>query len=122
MDDPTKDGSVETKSVDEKKPGVEKVLLAEPIDEITLEFQGVCEKIFVIPKMRIDDHNIGIEYDITNRLEAKGLKVRKVNVERVGNPIKGEYCKSEVLIESVDIKIIENENFGIENCWVLPCI
>ena len=68
----------------------------------------------------IDNHNIGIEYDVTSKLEAKGLKVKKVTVERLGNPIRGEYTRSEAFIEPVNIKKIENENFEIGNCLVLP--
>ena len=56
----------------------EKVLLVEPNDEINLEIGQVCEKVFVSPKVVIDNHNIGIEYAVTAKIEAKGVKVRKV--------------------------------------------
>ena len=39
---------------DEKE---EKVLLVEPNDEIILEIGQVCEKVFVFPKVVIDNHN-----------------------------------------------------------------
>ena len=98
----------------------EKVLLVEPNDEINLEIGQVCEKVFVFPKVVIDNHNIGIEYDITEKLEVKGVKVRKVKVDRLGDPIRGEYIRSEVLIEPMGMEKIENKRFEIENCWVLP--
>ena len=98
----------------------EKVLLVEPNDEINLEIGQVCEKVFVFPKVVIDNHNIGIEYDVSAKLEAKGVKVRKVQVDRLGDPIRGEYIRSEVLIEPMAMKKIEHKRFEIENCWVLP--
>jgi hypothetical protein len=116
LDDPT-NGNASDKLEEEKE---KKVLLVEPIDEINLEAGQVCEKVFVFPKLVIDNHNIGIEYDVTEKLEAKGVKVRKVQVDRIGDPIRGEYIRSEVLIEPMDMKKIENKTFQIENCWVLP--
>ena len=109
-----------TKENANEEKTVEKVLLVEPADEINNEKDNLCEKIFVFPKKVIDTHNIGSEYDVTSKLEAKGLKVKKVKVERLGNPIRGEYTRSEAFIEPVNIKKIENENLEIENCWVLP--
>ena len=96
----------------------EKVILVEPIDEISLE---VCEKLFVVAKGKIDDHNIGIHYDVTAKLEDKKIKVKKVTVERKGDQIRGEFIRCEVLIEPTEVKQIEKTNFGIEKCWVLPC-
>ena len=116
LDGPT-NGNASDKLDEEKE---EKVLLVEPNDEINLEAGQVCEKVFVFPKLVIDNHNIGIEYDVTEKLEAKGVKVRKVQVDRSGDPIRGEYIRSEVLIEPMDMKKIENKTFEIENCWVLP--
>ena len=60
---------------------MEKALLVELADEINNEKDDFCEKIFVFPKKVIDNHNIGIEFDVTSKLEAKGLKVKKVTVE-----------------------------------------
>ena len=39
-----------------------KAVLTEPKDEIVLEEiqQEVCEKVFVIPRHKVDNHNIGI--------------------------------------------------------------
>ena len=96
----------------------EKVNFVEPYDEIDLE---VCEKIFVVAKGDIDDHNIGIQYNVTEKLEAKGIKVKKLTVERKGDQIRGEFIRCEVFIEPTEVKQIEKENFGIERCWVLPC-
>ena len=64
-------------SVEKKDKNAEKVILVEPKDEISLE---ACEKLFVIAKSKIDDHNIGIQYDVTEKLEAKDLKVKKLTV------------------------------------------
>ena len=93
------------------------MVLVDPTDEIDLEF---CEKIFVIPKKKIDNHNIGIEVDVTSKLKAKGVNVKRVRVERFGDPIRGEYARSEALIEPTQIRKIEQEDFEIKNCWVLP--
>ena len=101
---------------------MKKVILDEPTDEIELEVERICEKLLIIPKEVIDNHNIGIEYDVKDKLEARGMKVKKVKVERLGNPVHGEYVKSEVWIEPTDAKLIEKENFGIENSWVLSCV
>ena len=113
-----------TKKLEEqnKTEAAEKVLLHEPKDELVPEETKVCEKIFIFPKQEIPNHNIGIEYDVKDKLKAKGLKVKKVKVERIGNPVKGDYVRTEVLIEPADAKMVEKENFGIENCWVLPVI
>ena len=63
-------------------------------------------------------YDIGIDYDITGKLEAKWVKVRKVRVDRLGDPIRGEYIRSEVYIEPMAMKKIENMKFEIENCWI----
>jgi hypothetical protein len=116
---------LEEESKDEEpiaKAMEEKVILVEPTDEIELEVERICEKLLIIPKEVIDNHNIGIEYDVKDKLEARGIKVKKVKVERLGNPVRGEYVRSEVWIEPTDAKLIEKENFGIEKSWVLPCV
>ena len=110
MDDPIDNGKKEPKKEENGK-------LVDPIDEIDLE---VCEKIFVIPKTKIDNDNIGIEVDVTSKLKAKGVSVKKVRVERFGDPIRGEYARSEALVEPTQIRKIEQEDFGLKNCWVLP--
>ena len=105
-------------TVENKDNTAEKVILVEPKDEISLE---ACEKLFVIAKSKIDNHNIGIQYDVTEKLEAKELKVKKLTVERKGDQIFGEFIRCEVFIEPTDVKQIEKTDFGIKNCWVLPC-
>ena len=97
---------------------IEKVFLEEPNDEISLD---VCEKLYIVANDEIDDHNIGIAYTITEKLEAKGLKVKKTLVERKGDQIRGEFIRCEVSIEPKDVKYIEKTNFEIDKCWVLPC-
>ena len=96
----------------------EKVILVEPKDEISLE---VCEKLYVVAKDKIDNHNIGIQYDVTAKLEDKKIKVKKLLVERKGDQIRGEFIRCEVLIEPTEVRQIEKTDFGIEKCWVLPC-
>ena len=53
-------------------------MLTEPIDEIEIEAieqeEEVCEKVFVIPRHKVDNHNIGIEFDVTAKLEFKGCE------------------------------------------------
>ena len=85
-----------------------------------IENEEMCEKVFVVPNYMKDNTNAGIENDITTKLEAKGIKVRKVFVQRVGNPTRGEYYRSIVLIEPWRTKAIKESEFGIEKCWVLP--
>ena len=105
-------------AMDDTNNAKEKVLCEEPNDEIDLE---VCEKLFVVAKGDIDDHNIGIHYNVSAKLEAKGIKVKKLTVERKGDQIHGDFIRCEVFIEPVAVKQIEKNNFGIEKCWVLPC-
>ena len=105
-------------TVENKDNTAAKVILVEPKDEISLE---ACEKLFVIAKSKIDNHNIGIQYDVTEKLEAKELKVKKLTVERKGDQIFGEFIRCEVFIEPTDVEQIEKTDFGIKNCWVLPC-
>ena len=90
------------------------------VNENIFESEDMCEKVFVIPNYMKDNTNIGIENDVTAKLEAKGIKVRKVFVQRAGNPTRGEYFRSIVLIEPWGRKLIEEADFGIEKCWVLP--
>ena len=97
-------------------------MLFKPEDEIVPDESKVCEKICIFPKQEIFNNNIGIEYDVIDKLEAKCLTVKKVKVERIRNPVKGDYVRTEVWIEPADAKMVENEDFEIENCWVLPFI
>ena len=85
----------------------EKVLFVEPIDEIDLE---VCEKIFVVANGDIDDHNIGIQYNVTEKLQAKGIKVKKLTLERKGEQIRGDFIRYEVFIEPTEVKQIRGDN------------
>ena len=110
LDDPIDNGKKESKKG-------ENVVLVDPTDEIDLD---VCEKIFVIPKKKIDNYNIAIEADVIDKLKAKGINVKRVRIERFGDPIRGEYARSEAIIEPTQIRKIEQEDFGIKNCWVLP--
>ena len=95
----------------------ENLTLVAPKDKIILE---AFEKLFVVAKSKIDDHNIGIQYNVTEKLEAKELKVKKLTVERNGDQIRGEFIRCEVFIEPVDVRDIEKTDFEIKNCWVLP--
>ena len=93
LEDPIKDGKQEDENGQTTSLSTsENMLLVEPAHEINLQ---VCDKLCVIPKQKIDKHNIGIEVDVTTKLKAKGLTVKKVNVERYGDPIRGEYSRSE---------------------------
>jgi hypothetical protein len=54
--------------------------IKEPSDEIsleTLDSDELCEKLFVIPRHKVDSHYIGIKYDAKEKLYKKGIKVRK---------------------------------------------
>ena len=110
MEDPIDNGKKEAKKF-------ENVVLVDPTDETNLE---VCEKIIVIPKKKIDNHNIGTEADVTNKPKAEGVNVKRVRVERFGEPIRGEYARSEAQIKPTQIIKKEQEDFRIKNCWVLP--
>ena len=119
-----------TKKMEESKKketdtvGESRVVLTEPKDEIALEAidqeDEECEKLFVIPRHKVDNHNIGIEYDVTAKLEAKGVKVKKVRVMRTEGILQGDFERCVVLIEPTKVKVIEQTNFGIVNCCVLP--
>ena len=106
-------------STEEEK---EAKIVKEPQEDVSTEEKVDCEKVLVVPSCEIKNSNIGIEYDVTKKLEAKGVKVKKVKVERTGDPIFGVYVRSEVTIEPADAKLFKKDVFEIENCWVLPCI
>ena len=107
----------DTENIVEKKTGDTNDKVVELARDI--KAGEVTEKVFVVAKGKIDNHNIGIEYDIKSKLEAKGVKVRKVFIEREGILSGGEYVRSIVLIEQTAKKTIEQENFDIENYVVL---
>ena len=109
----SKEEKTDTQAEKEEKPEKE-------LNENVLRFEEMCEKVFVIPNYMKDNTNMGIENDITTKLEAKGIKVRKVFVQRAGHPTRGEYFRSIVLIEPRETKAIEESDFEIEKCWVLP--
>jgi hypothetical protein len=52
--------------------------------KVTSMESKACEKLFVVAETKIDNHNIGIQYDVTENLEAKELKLKKLTVERKG--------------------------------------
>ena len=55
----------------------DKAKLKEPKDEITLETLDagdLCEQLFVIPRHKVDNHNIGIEFNVKEKLENRGIK------------------------------------------------
>ena len=113
------------KDISEEKnvEGTVEAKLIEPTDEITLETLdsgGLCEKLFVIRRHKVDNHNIGIEYDVKEKLEKKGLKVKTVRVERMGGTWKGDFTRCEVIIEPFSAQAVEKLDFGILNCCVLP--
>ena len=113
-----KEEKIDTKAETEENPDNENDI---KVEENSFKYEEMCEKVFVIPNYMKDNTNKGIENDITAKLEAKGIKVRKVFVQRAGNPTRGEYYRSIVLIEPWEIKAIQDSEFGIEKCWVLPC-
>ena len=92
-------------------------------DELEMKFEDYCEKVFVIPKYKggniKEKTNDAIEKEINYKLQDKGIKVRKIFLQRDGNPSYGEYNRSIVLIERFARKLVKDGNFGIENCWVL---
>ena len=45
----------------------------------------------MIPRHRLDNHNIGIEYDVNAKLGAKGVKVKKVRVRRSEGILQGDF-------------------------------
>jgi hypothetical protein len=97
--------------------------MIEPEDDITLETlesSELCEKLVIIPRHKVDNHNIGIEYDVKEKLDKKGIKVKKLVVERMGGTWKGEFTRCEVIIEPFSAKAIEKMDFEILNCCVLP--
>jgi hypothetical protein len=49
----------------------------------------------LVEKGEINDHNVGIQYDVTEKLEAKKIKGKKLTVERNGDQICGEFIRCE---------------------------
>ena len=97
--------------------------IIEPEDEITLETLDsgeLCEKLFVIPRHKVVNHNIGIEYDVKEKLDKKGIKVKTLVVERMGGTWKGDFTRCEVNIEPFSVQAVEKLDFEILNCCVLP--
>ena len=84
-----------------------------------MKFEDYCEKVFVIPMYEREKKNDAIEREIKHKLQGKGITVRNIVVQRDGNPFHGKYNRSIILIERLARRLIENGNFGIENCWVL---
>ena len=91
----------------------------EQIEEEELKFEDCCEKVFVIPIYKKEKSNDAIEREINDKLVNKGIKIRKIFIQRDGNPVHGQYNRSIILIERIPRKLVEDGNFGIENCWVL---
>ena len=59
--------------------------LKEPKDEITLETldaDDLCEKLIVIARHKVDNHNIGIEYNVKEKLENRGTNSKKVKIDK----------------------------------------
>jgi hypothetical protein len=65
----------------------------------------------VIPRHKVDNHNIGIEFDDTAKMEAKGVKVKQVRVMRAEGILQGEPTR---------VKLNEQTDFRIANCRVFP--
>ena len=55
----------------------------EPADEIYLQ---VCDKLFVNPKQKIDNHNIGIEVDVTYQTQGQGFDCQESEVGKIWRP------------------------------------
>ena len=114
----------ENKKKEDGTVGETQAVLTEPKDEIVLEAieqeEEVCEKVFIIPRHKVDNHNIGIEFDVTAKMEAKGVKVKQVRVMRAEGILKGDFERCVVKLEPTKVKLIEQTDFGIVNCSVLP--
>ena len=94
-----------------------------PKDYITLETRDsreLCGKMFVIPRHKVDNHSIGIEYDVKETLDKKGIQVKTLVAERMGGTWKGDFTRCEVNIEPFSAQAVEKLDFEILNCCVLP--
>ena len=115
----------EIKVIKEETKGKSKIKIEPTVqhDEIELRFEDSCEKVFVIPKYKggyiKEKNNDAIEKEIEEKLQENGIKLRKIFIQRDGNPLSGEYNRSIVLIERIPRKLVKDGKFGIENCWVL---
>ena len=91
----------------------------EQSDEEELKFEDYCKKVFVIPMYKKEKITDAIERELNDKLVDKGIKIRKIFIERDGNRFHREYNRSIILIERIPRKYVEDGNFGIENFWVL---
>ena len=82
------------------------------------EFEDFCEKLFLVPKYRINRSNRVIEKEITRKLSEHGIRVRSVYSNRSGHPFNGEYIRSVVLIEPFQRLFIRDGRTAIDNYWV----
>ena len=82
--------------------------------------EKVGEKVCVIPRHKVDNHKLGIDYDVTVKLEKIGIKVKTMRVQRMGGTSKGDFARCDVDIEPFSVKQKEKLDFGIVNCCVIP--
>ena len=77
-----------------------------------MKFEDCCENVFVIPKYKNDKRNEAIEREINDKLQDKGIQVRKIFIERDVNQFHGQYNRSIFLVERIPRKLVEDGNFG----------
>ena len=53
----------------------------------------------------MDNHNIGIEYDVKEKLDKKGIKVKTLVVERMGGTWKGDFQDVRLILNHSVLKL-----------------
>jgi hypothetical protein len=66
--------------------------------------------------------NDAIERELNDQLVNKGINIRKIFIQRDGNRFHGEFNRTINLIERIPRRLVEDGNFGIENCWAFVSV
>ena len=104
-------------------------VLQEPFDEIdkdtfSIETEEIDARenpvglISVIPQKYIEMTDEVLKEIIRNKIEAKNLKVKQVDIHRT---VGGAFIRSDVSIEPVAETMIKKLEFPFDNCQVIAC-
>ena len=85
--------------------------------EQATQVQGVG-LISVIPQKYIEMTDEMLKEIIRNKIEAKNLKVKQVNIHRT---VGGAFIRSDVSIEPVAETMIKKLEFPFDNCQMITC-
>jgi hypothetical protein len=95
----------------------------EPVDEIANEkitdakSEQICSAVSIIPTRRVNANDEAIGKVIKEKLDEKGVQVQEVYIHRSEN---GIFTRCDARIGPVPGRLIEETEFGFQNCRVLP--